>query len=224
MDLPSDAEDVLAQPTRARLFALLQSMRRSATTAELAKGVDLHVNGVRRQLEQLRESGLVERQQLSHGRGRPRDAWSVATDARPGGERPRAYTDLSRWLARATPASPGRLRQVEKTGREIGRELAPDPTSDLGESLQEVLTALGFSPALESGAEGEIACRLCNCPYRASVRENPAVVCALHEGMTRGLLEVLAPQARLTGFEPRDPDRAGCRVTITERARAEQPR
>jgi predicted ArsR family transcriptional regulator len=173
-------------------------MRRSATTAELAEGLQLHVNGVRRQLEQLREAGLVERQQLSHGRGRPRDEWLVARGAQPGGKTPRAYNDLSGWLARAIPASQGRVRQIERTGREIGRELAPAPAEELGESLREVLTALGFSPAVEAGA----------------------VVCALHKGMTRGLLDVLAPNARLTAFEPRDPDRAGCLVAIADRQSA----
>ena len=49
MDLP-DHRNLLAQPTRARLFATLQEMRRAASTEELARALDLHVNGVRRQL------------------------------------------------------------------------------------------------------------------------------------------------------------------------------
>jgi hypothetical protein len=50
----------------------------------------------------------------------------VAPGAAPTGERPTGYADLARWLARAIPPGRNRLREVEKAGREIGRELAPD--------------------------------------------------------------------------------------------------
>ena len=40
-------EDVLAQPTRARLFALLGELKRPAGTVELADRLGLHPNGVR---------------------------------------------------------------------------------------------------------------------------------------------------------------------------------
>jgi len=221
MDLPSEAGDVLAHPTRARLFALLNELRRPATTDELAGSAGQHVNGVRRQLERLRVAGLVERRQARRGRGRPRDEWFVAPGASPGGQRPRAYADLSTWLARAIPTSRARLREVERTGREIGRELAApveEPSASEPESGQErfarILTALGFRPAIELEASGNVRCRLCNCPYRDSVRESPEVVCTLHRGITAGLLEELAPDARMTEFEPHDPDAAGCLVEI----------
>ena len=53
-----------------------------------------------------------------------------------------------------------------------------------------------------------------NCPYRDAVRENQEVICALHRGLTRGLLDVLEPQAKLTAFEPRDPYEAGCLIEL----------
>jgi len=40
------------------------------------------------------------------------------------------------------------------------------------------------------------------------------VVCTLHRGLTRGLLDVLEPKAKLVGFVPRDPDEAGCLVEL----------
>src|ERR1039458_10363960 len=127
MDAPLaiDPEDLLAQPTRARLFALLDELKRAAGTVELAERLDLHPNGVRLPLERMEEAGLVARERARQARGRPRDAWTIAPGARPGGEPPTAYRDLGRWLARAIPAQPGRLRDVEAAGREIGRELAP---------------------------------------------------------------------------------------------------
>src|SRR5689334_10963745 len=127
MDLPvpADPDDVLAQPTRARLFALLGELKRPAGTAELAARLGLHANGVRVHLERLRDAGRVTRTRSPQARGRPRDAWTIAREARPGGGPPRAYADLGRWLVRAITPGPGRLRQVEATGREIGREIAP---------------------------------------------------------------------------------------------------
>jgi predicted ArsR family transcriptional regulator len=75
------------------------------------------------------------------------------------------------------------------------------------------LTALGFAPQREP-AQRRVVFRLGNCPYRDAVRENQPVVCALHRGLTRGLLDQLAPGARLASFVPKDPDRAGCLIEV----------
>src|SRR4051794_523420 len=117
MDLPMSPDDPLAQPTRARLFRALSELRRPAGTEELVERLDLHPNGVRTHLERLREAGLVTRERPRQARGRPKDMWVVAADARPGGHPPSAYTDLGRWLARVI--RPGRTspRAVEATGR-----------------------------------------------------------------------------------------------------------
>lgn len=214
MDLPAPAEDALAQPTRARLFALLSERRRRLSTEELAAELGLHVNGVRRQLERLSEVGLVERTRVRRRRGRPRDEWAVAPGAEPGGERPHAYRDIATWLARAIPGAPARLRQVEHAGREIGRGLVPEDVERSADGFRQMLTALGFQPRLEPPSAGKTRCRLCNCPYRDSVRENAEVVCTLHRGLTSGLLDRFAPEARLTAFEPRDPETAGCLIEV----------
>ena len=218
MDLPNSSAGILAQPTRARLFTLVQEARAPASTDELARCLGLHANGVRRQLERLREAGLLERRRVRHGTGRPRDEWTLAPGASPGGERPHAYGDLARWLARAIPATPARVREVERTGREIGRELAPARADDPGDVFRNVFAALGFQPVVGAGPGDSITCELCNCPYRDSVRENQEVVCGLHRGLTQGLLDEVAPGSRLTRFEPHDPDRAGCMVEVATAA------
>ncbi|HVC07047.1 MAG TPA: helix-turn-helix domain-containing protein [Solirubrobacterales bacterium] len=215
MDVPNTGGDVLSQPTRARIFAVLVERKGAAGTEELAEQLGLHPNGVRRHLDRLQEAGLVERRRARGERGRPRDRWLVAAGAHPGGERPRAYTDLARWLARAIRASSSRLREIEQAGREIGRELASGDRRDPVESLLQVMTALGFQPELMAEGEGELVCRLDNCPYRDSVRQNADVVCTLHRGITGGLLAELDPGAKLTRFEPHDPDRAGCLIEVS---------
>lgn len=122
------------------------------------------------------------RERLRQPRGRPRDVWSVAPDARPGGDRPTAYVDLARWLVRM--ASPGKamLRGVEATGREIGRDLASTGGDASAEqTLHATLVSLGFQPKREIGSEETtLTYRLRNCPYRDAVRENQPMVCTLH--------------------------------------------
>ena len=206
---------MLAQPTRARLFAQLAALGRPAGTDELAAGLGLHPSGVRVHLQRLHAAGLLTRERVSQRIGRPQDSWSIAPDALPGGEPPGAYRQLASWLARSVPARPGRLREIERSGRELGRELGPDggdaaPAENLGRAL----TALGFAPQREPKAGGRVVFRLGNCPYREAVRENQAVVCTLHRGLTLGLLDGLAPRARLADFVPQDPDRAGCVIEV----------
>ena len=213
--LATSPEDALAQPTRARLFELLGELGRPAGTVELAERLGLHPNGVRAHLERLEGAGLVERARARRARGRPRDAWSIAAEARPGGHAPHAYAELARWLARSMRSGPGSLRAVEATGREIGRELAPSDGT-LGENaLQSTLTALGFQPAVQLRKGDRLTVRLGNCPYRDAVRENQPVVCTLHRGITRGLTDELDPGAKLAGFVPRDPDKAGCLIELS---------
>ena len=215
MDVPgTSAEDVLAQPTRARLFALLGELRRPAGTEELASRLGLHPNGVRIHLDRLLAAGLVVRRHQPRPRGRPRDEWSLSPDAAPGGAPPRAYGELSRWLARAIPPQPSRLRDVERAGREIGREIAPTGAASADAALRDTLTALGFQPLVERDHSGRLSCRLRNCPYSDSVRDNQEVVCTLHRGITQGMLDVVEPGASLTSFVPHDPDTAGCEIEV----------
>jgi predicted ArsR family transcriptional regulator len=215
MDLPTRPDEALAQPTRAELFAALGELRRPTSTDELAERMGLHPNGVRVHLERLREAGLVARERTRRGRGRPRDMWTVAPDARPGGDPPTAYTDLGRWLARAIAPGKTRLRAVEATGREIGRGLAAKGgVSSAEERMRAALVSLGFQPERKVDPTGQLTYRLGNCPYRDAVRENQPVVCTLHRGITRGLVDTLAPETKLSGFVPRDPDTAGCLIEV----------
>ena len=63
--------------------------------------------------------------------------------------------------------------------------------------------------------------RLANCPYRYAVAERQQVVCGLHRGMTRGLLDAIDPKTKLVGFVPKDPYAAGCLIELRGRLAAE---
>jgi predicted ArsR family transcriptional regulator len=209
-------DDALAQPSRARLFALLVELKRAAKTTELAARLDMHPNGVRIHLDRLEDAGLVTRARIRGPRGRPADAWTVAPDARPAGQAPRAYRDLGRWLARSIDARSISLAGLERTGREIGRELAPSEAAPGLEAVEQSLTALGFAPVVQAREGDRLTICLGNCPYRDAVRENQPAICALHKGITRGLLDVLAPGTKLERFVPHDPTRAGCVVELRD--------
>jgi predicted ArsR family transcriptional regulator len=212
VDVPTRPGDVLAQPTRARLFALLSELRRPAPTEELAERLGLHPNGIRTHLERLREAGLVTRARERRARGRPRDAWVISPDAQPGGDPPTGYAELSRWLVRSLAEGSTGVGDVEAVGREIGRELAPAGTGEPG--LHAVLVSLGFQPAREPVDGDRLTYRLRNCPYREAVRERQPLVCGLHRGLTRGLLDTLGPGTALSAFVPSDPDTAGCVIEL----------
>jgi predicted ArsR family transcriptional regulator len=214
-DPPDVPGDVLAQPTRARLFRHLAAHTGPVGTKELAVELGLHPSGVRVHLERLHDAGLVSRELFSQTRGRPRYGWQVAPDARPGAAPPDTYRRLAGWLARSIPARPARLREVERAGRELGRELVPGRGGGVPEeTMGRALTTLGFAPQRTGGKGGGVTFTLGNCPYRDAVQENPEVVCTLHRGLTLGLLDALAPSARLTRFVPEEPQHAGCLIEV----------
>lgn len=216
MDAPVRPGDTLSQPTRARVFALLGELRRPTATEELAEELDLHPNGVRIHLERLLEAGLVERRRERIARGRPRDTWTISPNAQPGGDPPTGYAALARWLVRALVTSGARVRDLEAAGRRIGRDLVADHgDADAGEQvLFDALVSLGFQPEREPIGKNRLTYRLRNCPYREAVHERQPLVCALHRGLTGGMLESIDPDSKLVGFEPKDPDLAGCLIRL----------
>ncbi len=194
-------------------------------TATLARLLDRHPNGVRVQLQRLERSGLARRRPARGAVGRPRDLWLLTPRGVAAADLPEIGWTIARSLTRAIPATAPRLREVETAGAEMGRELAaqlgPAPASGGDDPFGAALEALGFAPRrADDGPTARYA--LMTCPYAATVRENPAVVCTMHRGIVRGVLACLDPEARLTAFEPKDPDAAGCVVGV-ERAAPRSP-
>ncbi len=215
MDVPIRPGDALSQPTRARVFELLGELRRPASTEELAEALGMHPNGIRLHLERLHDAGLVDRRRQRIARGRPRDAWTINPDAQPGGDPPTGYAELARWLVRSLAAGGARVREMEATGRKIGRGLATDEDARGSEQrLFDVLSSLGFAPEREPLGRDRLVYRLRNCPYREAVHERQPLVCGLHRGLTQGLLDTLDPDTRLVDLEAKDPDEAGCLIRL----------
>lgn len=211
---PPDASDPLSQPTRARLFDLLGSLKRAASTEELAELAAIHPNSVRLHLGRLSAAGLVERLLVPGARGRPHHEWRISPGARPAGAKPQAYEDLARWLAQLLADGRSEADEIEAAAEKIGRDLAPDRRSEgTAGGFETALAALGFQPRTRARG-GRVVFRLGNCPYRAAVGKRQPVVCTLHRGLARGMIEALDPEARMTGFVAKDPRQAGCVIEI----------
>ena len=205
---------------------VLRRSTKPLDTASIARRLKLHPNGVRLRLRRLEGRGLVERTIAREGVGRPRDLWQIAPRAIAEADRPHTGWAMARSLARAIPPTAPRLREVEEAGAEMGAELAEQvgasESDDPFQALSHALEALGFEPRRAGGEP--VRYELMTCPYAEAVRENPAVVCTLHKGIIRGVLDSVAPAVRLTRFEPHDPDEAGCLVEVTRVAAKQPPR
>ena len=206
--------------TEARIVELLRVADEPLDTATIAERLGMHPNGVRTQLQRLGRSGLVESDTAHGAVGRPRILWRVTPQAIAEADLPHTGWAMARSLARAIPATPARLREVEAAGVDLGLELAADIGAAGGtegqDPLGRALAALGFAPRRHfDGAITRYELR--RCPYAEAVRENPAVVCTLHRGVVQGVLKSLGSDAALTGFVPRPPDVAGCIVEVTAR-------
>ncbi|MGD0197297.1 MAG: hypothetical protein ABSC56_05250 [Solirubrobacteraceae bacterium] len=192
------------------LLRVLWASRAPLETAAIARELGLHVNGVRRRLVRLRAQGLVERERVQGGVGRPRDQWRIA---------PRAFAEVARgdtgWLIASSlleAISGGAdLPAVESSGEQLGRELLARWGARVraGPLMDRALEALGFTT--ERTVEDDMLhYRLTRCPYAALVQVNPAIVCTLHKGVARSLLAAAEPDAVLTSFEPGNPEVEGC--------------
>jgi len=203
--------------TSARIIAILRSADGPMDVSQISGRLGLHPTGVRRMLQQMEGQGLVSGKVARTRVGRPPIHWSATAQAVAEADLPHSGWTMARSLAKAIPATPERLSEVEQAGEEIGRELV-DQIGSVSESEEDpvgsALAAMGFAP--ERDDDGNLTrYRLQACPYAEAVRESPQVVCTLHKGVVKGVLERLRPGSRLSAFEPNPVEAAGCLVEIT---------
>lgn len=215
MDLPaSPTDDPLAQPTAIRLFDALTGARHPLTTSEAAERAGVHPNSARLHLGRLAAAGMAEEGSDPGVRGRPRKTWKVASGGSVAGRPPEAYRELAQWLGRSVAVMAADRAEIRAQGRLIGREIAAESGSDDGAAvLDDSLRAMGFWPRREQDGS-TIRFTLCNCPYRDVAESNMGVICTLHLGIAEGILQGASRRSRVTDFEARDPQAAGCTIEI----------
>ena len=200
-----------APPTRAAILEMLDGSPEGMTAAAIARALGRHPNGVRRQLRALIRDGSVgAEREVSGRRGRPAVRYRVAGERRQAVATQRLASMLVELVGEIGPDE----AEVEEFGRRQAARLAA--TLDGREALMGLLTTMGFAPReTTSAAASRAGCLdvvLGHCPFAGAVRaEGGRLVCVLHRGLSRGLVE-MSPAGRLTDFEIRPPERAGCRI------------
>jgi predicted ArsR family transcriptional regulator len=171
---------------------------------ELAEALSLHPNTVRQHLDQLVEAGLATCKTVSPiGRGRPAFCYA----ATPGSDEqdPAPYRELARVLAEQLSRSAEAEREAVEAGENWGRAMAHDaagqpPTATPTDRLLELLDQAGFAPDAAATVGRPIQLR--HCPFGALATDHGKVVCGVHLGMMRGILQELRAPFDATRLEP----------------------
>lgn len=208
MDRMDDQPNHRMGPSRARVLALLEDASRPLGADEVGGRLGMHPNSVRFHLDALAGAGFVARaRETRTTRGRPRVTYA-ATSTAPRVTR-RRYQLLAGLLATFLAEKvPDAAVEAEQTGREWSRTL-PLPTrhpgrddeTDALDVLVGSLDDVGFeSRAVETG--GSLRIEVTHCPFLEVAAEHEDVVCALHLGLMRGVLEQRQAPLRVEGLEP----------------------
>ena len=206
----------LAHPTRRGVAESLGAASGGLTLAQISTRMQVHPNAVRQHLEVPHRAGVVVASPAAPTgrRGRPSTLYALAAPHAVAAVGHRELVRLLLALVRRTSAGED---DVEAFGWEQGGRLVPEGPGP--EALAAPFAALGFAPEeVTTEADrraGRMDLRLRACPFKDAVlAEGGDLVCVLHRGLVRGMLERLDERAELAVFEPKDPVTAGCRVLV----------
>lgn len=199
---------LVGHPSRLRVLRVLEASPDGSTVAEIAEGVGLQHNAVRKQLRTLETAGLVRAAEARTGSiGRPAVRYERVLPE------PSGSAELARLLAGLVAESGVTERQAEEFGRREGRMLVAAGAGT--EAVVDVLDRLGFAPAQRACEDGGCDIELRRCAFlEAAVGPAGHLVCLLHRGLTAGMAERGLDGGRLIGFEILDPRSAHCRAVI----------
>ncbi|NMR18962.1 metalloregulator ArsR/SmtB family transcription factor [Cellulomonas fimi] len=207
--------------SRLRVLAVLRSSPKGWHVEEVARHTGLHPNTVRFHLERLASDGLASRHVLRSGvPGRPRLAYTA--DAVPdAGIARRHFGQLADVLAQVVArTSPEPAAVAIEAGRSWGlsRDAGPEQAANGADAiarLTAVLVEAGFEPEVCADEdEGHVVILQRHCPFLEVARAHPDVVCSVHLGLMRGVLETMAAPVsadRLVPFA----SPAGCEAHLT---------
>jgi predicted ArsR family transcriptional regulator len=179
---------VPSRSTRRRdVLATLRAAPGPMTVAQLADTLAVHVNTVRFHLDRLVEQGQVEPvEPRRSGPGRPAALFRPVDGMDPDG--PRRFQMLAEILIRSLASGPTPVRRAIEAGRDWGRQLPPPPTrKNPVDHLFALLGDLGFAPERRRDDRSRIGLR--HCPFLELAQTDASVVCPVHLGLMRGVLD-----------------------------------
>ena len=176
---------------RRRLLAILRGAGEPLDAQELARITGQHVTTVRFHLDVLTKESLVRQvQQPPRGRGRPRIGYTAV-------QRSVGYQDLAQVLADQLGADPRRRLDAAVTaGRAWGSRFEEadhkiDGVADAKELTTTLMSELGFGPERDGTADTDESAviKMTACPLRELARTHSEVVCGVHLGLIREVLD-----------------------------------
>jgi len=210
VDLQLEAK-ALGDATRHRLFRYIVEAPRPVSVSELTKHVSLNHNAVRQHLAVLKEAGLViEEREPRDQPGRPRLLYRQHPEVAERWDAPGSYA----WLAGLLSAAVRRKQSPRQVGRQDGHRRAAEisGSGDPADLLELEISRRGFRPArTERGSQLEFV--LQRCPFADVAAADSDTICQLHLGLAEGLTEGLG-QLQVDRLTPKDPHRAGCRLSV----------
>lgn len=200
----------LSSPSRVALINELRTADGSVDAHQLSEVCGLHVTTVRFHLEALISAGLVGSTTApSTGRGRPRLLYSAISQMSHASNED-AYLQLARLMAQSwannTQGTPA--ERAELAGREWAKSSIPErepgerPLGQIASEVNALFTEIGFEPELQETPEG-VEFELHACPFGAIAAEHPEIVCNIHLGLMRGVMERLAGVGASAKITPR---------------------
>ena len=199
----------LASSSRLRILDTLRQSGRSLDAQDLAIASGLHITTIRFHLDELRDAGLVVAHPEERStRGRPRLLYSATEPIGVAGEDV-GYAELAGVLASywmndsAEPGTHAEEAGLAWAGQQRSKT-ASVPVGSLREGVEVVtgvFTDLGFNPSLVGGNDS-FDIHLHACPFRSVATRFPEVVCSVHLGLLRGLLDDLGVEGVTADLQP----------------------
>jgi predicted ArsR family transcriptional regulator len=182
-------------PTRARVLALLQEAGEPMTAAATGARLGLHTNSVRFHLDGLAADGLVlRRKEERTSPGRPKVLYSAAATSP--GVAHRSYRLLAEILTSVLHDKlPDPSASSEEAGHAWGRFVTSPPEpftrpeeSEALDSLVLALDKMGFDSHVVD-QPGSLRLEISHCPFLEIAEGHRDVVCSIHLGLIRGILD-----------------------------------
>ena len=183
--MSSRFDDRFFSSTRGRIVLLLRESPK--TVNDLAAAVGITDNAVRAHLLSLERDQLVRSGGTVPGARKPHTIYELTENARD--HFPRPYGSiLKRLLSVLKVRIPGRAiaADLQETGRQMGGDLAIDPTADRLESCVATLQELGGAAHIVQ-ENGKTSIQSENCPFGEIVSAHPEI-CRLAESMVEEIV------------------------------------
>lgn len=195
-------------PTRARVLSLLQDAGEPLTAGAVGARLGLHSNSARFHLDRLVDDGLVVRDREPRSEpGRPKVLYAAAGTAPPVAHR--SYRLLAEILTtllsdRLEDPAAAAVEAGQAWGRFVSPRSRPFHRPDAGEALETLVASLGRlgfdSHVVETDAD--LRLEVSHCPFLEVAEAHNDVVCSVHMGLMRGVLEETGAPVRAVSLEP----------------------